>query len=77
VRCSVCLDITDVGVCVRVMFIELTAEQQAVMRRALVGRPADEVLVTEFSISIKRQDMITLAGLNWLNDEVSATYSFN
>jgi Ulp1 family protease len=61
---------------VRVVFVELTADQQAVVRRALFGRPADEVLVTEFSISIKRQDMITLAGLNWLNDEVSAAYLF-
>lgn len=37
---------------------------------ALKPRPSDEVLVEGFRIQIKRQDMSTLSGLNWLNDEV-------
>ena len=38
---------------------------------ALSRGPGGEVLSVRFNISIKRDDMRTLAGLNWLNDEVT------
>ena len=41
---------------------------------ALKSHPSDEVLVEGFRIQIKRQDMSTLSGLNWLNDEVSSIF---
>lgn len=37
---------------------------------ALVPTPENEILSEAFSITIKRKDMETLKGLNWLNDEV-------
>ena len=49
---------------------ELTKEEEAVVNRALRGGPADQVLVEGFKLQICRRDIITLSGLNWLNDEV-------
>jgi len=50
---------------------ELSEEQEAVVNHALKGGPADQVLVEGFKLLICRRDIITLSGLNWLNDEVS------
>ena len=41
------------------------------MNHALRGGSANEVLVTGFKLEISRRDLMTLSGLNWLNDEVS------
>lgn len=40
------------------------------INNALLHNPQDEILCSEFNIPIKRKDMNTLKGLNWLNDEV-------
>lgn len=37
----------------------------------LVGAPSGEVLVEKYGLQIKRRDLQTLKGLNWLNDEVN------
>ncbi|KAK9727602.1 Ulp1 protease family, C-terminal catalytic domain [Popillia japonica] len=56
-------------------FPELTPKQEAIINNALDSRqPASEVLATKFNINITRQDILTLAGLNWLNDEVINFY---
>nr|CAD7414442.1 unnamed protein product [Timema poppensis] len=49
---------------------ELTSAMQREIENALMPRPSTEVLVRSFGLEIKRHDMHTLAGLNWLNDEV-------
>lgn len=41
------------------------------INKALVPYPAQGVLSDCFNISITREHMSTLFGLNWLNDEVS------
>ncbi len=51
----------------------ITDEMQEVIDYASGARP-DVVLVTAFSIDIKRKDLDTLKGLNWLNDEVINFY---
>ena len=43
------------------------------MNRALRPQPAGEVLAEGFRLQIRRSDMDTLRGLNWLNDEVRTT----
>ncbi|XP_069695143.1 sentrin-specific protease 1-like isoform X2 [Periplaneta americana] len=53
---------------------ELTPEMQNVIDAALIPKPSAEVLVEAFGLPIKRHDMQTLAGLNWLNDEVINFY---
>ncbi|XP_021913096.1 sentrin-specific protease 1-like isoform X2 [Zootermopsis nevadensis] len=53
---------------------ELTPNMQAVVDDALIPKPPNEVLVEAFGLPIKRRDMQTLAGLNWLNDEVINFY---
>ncbi|EEB20308.1 sentrin/sumo-specific protease, putative [Pediculus humanus corporis] len=40
----------------------------------LVGAPSGEVLVEKYGLQIKRRDLQTLKGLNWLNDEVINFY---
>jgi sentrin-specific protease 1 len=48
----------------------LNSEQEDDVTEALSpGRP-EEVLSDAFKITIRRKDMVTLKGLNWLNDEV-------
>ncbi len=37
---------------------------------SLISFPEDEILVKGFNIDIRRKDLQTLKGLNWLNDEV-------
>ena len=41
-----------------------------IVNQALRGGSADQVLVEGFKLQICRRDIITLSGLNWLNDEV-------
>ncbi|XP_034951004.1 sentrin-specific protease 1-like [Chelonus insularis] len=53
---------------------ELTDPMLAEVRNALNLRPPDEVLVESFGLRITRKDIHTLAGLNWLNDEVINFY---
>ncbi|XP_076328091.1 sentrin-specific protease 1-like isoform X1 [Tachypleus tridentatus] len=55
-------------------FPELTDEMERLVDDALEPVPPDEVLVEGFRLSITRRDMETLAGLNWLNDEVINFY---
>lgn len=43
----------------------------AVINDALRPQPSEEVLVEAYKLQIRRRDMESLAGLNWLNDEVS------
>ncbi|XP_074659519.1 uncharacterized protein LOC141912203 isoform X2 [Tubulanus polymorphus] len=55
-------------------FIELTSEMDDVIDLALRAKPSDEELVRAFRIGIRRVDIQTLKGLNWLNDEVINFY---
>ncbi|KAH8401080.1 hypothetical protein KR009_002875 [Drosophila setifemur] len=52
---------------------QLTAEQDSLFRKLISG-PDSEVLVTKFHLDIKRSDIHTLLGSNWLNDEVINFY---
>lgn len=49
---------------------KLTDAMEQEVDAALAASPGDEVLVQAFNQKIKRSDIGTLAGLNWLNDEV-------
>ncbi|XP_039442637.1 sentrin-specific protease 1-like isoform X2 [Culex pipiens pallens] len=53
---------------------ELTEEHQGVIKRALYGGPRTDVVMSKFNISITRNDLATLIGDNWLNDEVINFY---
>lgn len=53
---------------------ELTEEHLNVIKRALYGGSRTETVVTKFNISITRNDLATLVGDNWLNDEVINFY---
>lgn len=53
---------------------KLTDEMLREVKNALVHSPADEVLAEGFGLRITRKDLHTLAGLNWLNDEVINFY---
>lgn len=44
------------------------------VRQALIPNPPNQVLVEGFGLQITRKDIHTLAGLNWLNDEVINFY---
>lgn len=52
----------------------LTDEMLQEVRNALIPCPHDEVLAEGFGLRITRKDIHTLAGLNWLNDEVINFY---
>ena len=52
----------------------LTEQQEQKVEAALSRGKGGEVLSVKFNISIKRDDVRTLAGLNWLNDEVINFY---
>lgn len=52
----------------------LTGEMEDEIRRALNPNPSSETLVSGFRLNITRRDMQTLAGLNWLNDEIMNFY---
>lgn len=53
---------------------ELTDEHTGVIKRALYGGQRTEVIINKFNISITRNDLATLIGDNWLNDEVINFY---
>lgn len=53
---------------------KLTPKMEAAIDKALRPTPADEVIATGFKLTVTRKDMETLAGLNWLNDEVINFY---
>ena len=56
-------------------FPDLTAKDEELIDQALdKQRPEGEILSSKFNMNITRQDIITLAGLNWLNDEVINFY---
>ncbi|CAG9566448.1 unnamed protein product [Danaus chrysippus] len=52
----------------------LTPEQEKLVNRALGPGPPGQLLVEKFNLRIHRRDLQTLAGLNWLNDEVINFY---
>ncbi|XP_033229368.1 sentrin-specific protease 1-like isoform X2 [Belonocnema kinseyi] len=52
----------------------LTDEMLVEVRSALAPRSSNEVLVEKFGLRVTRKDIQTLAGLNWLNDEVINFY---
>lgn len=52
----------------------LTNEMLAEVRNALASRSSNEVLAEGFGLRVTRKDIQTLAGLNWLNDEVINFY---
>ena len=51
-------------------FSELTDEMEEKIALWLRAQPGGQVLIDKFRLQITRQDVATLAGLNWLNDEV-------
>lgn len=54
---------------------ELTDEQISLVKKALdKSRNANEVMAKKFNLNITRRDLMTLDGLNWLNDEVINFY---
>lgn len=53
---------------------KLADEMLREIKNALVPCPQDEVLAEGFGLRITRKDLHTLAGLNWLNDEVINFY---
>lgn len=53
---------------------ELTPDMEAAVDKALRPKPPEEVLARGFKLLVTRKDMETLAGLNWLNDEVINFY---
>ncbi|XP_072937238.1 uncharacterized protein [Epargyreus clarus] len=53
---------------------KLTPEQEQLVDRALGPGPPSQLLVEKFNLRIHRRDLQTLAGLNWLNDEVINFY---
>ncbi|XP_055532417.1 sentrin-specific protease 1-like isoform X2 [Wyeomyia smithii] len=53
---------------------ELSDEHHGIIKRALYGGPSSEVVINKFNISITRNDLATLIGDNWLNDEVINFY---
>nr|XP_032296271.1 uncharacterized protein LOC6631915 [Drosophila virilis] len=54
-------------------FIPFTEAHQQRYNELVYGR-ADQVLISKFSLSITRNDIRTLAGSSWLNDEVINFY---
>ncbi|KAF5274709.1 hypothetical protein FQA39_LY07101 [Lamprigera yunnana] len=72
-----CLKIKDIILPVRFdfSFPELSDEDEYIIDRALNGkRPSTELLVQKFNLKLTRADILTLEGLNWLNDEVINFY---
>ena len=55
-------------------YVELTEEMEEIIDNALRPHPGGEVLSEGFRLQITRKDMETLAGLNWLNDEVDGFF---
>ena len=40
----------------------------------LVPTPSEEIIIEKFGICIRRKDLSTLAGTNWVNDQVSRQF---
>ncbi|KAK9509937.1 hypothetical protein O3M35_004823 [Rhynocoris fuscipes] len=54
---------------------ELTPEMEEIIKKACIKHPADEVLIEKYNYKIRRCDIHTLTGLNWLNDEIINFYT--
>ncbi|XP_041970249.1 sentrin-specific protease 1-like isoform X2 [Aricia agestis] len=52
----------------------LTPEQEKLVNKVLGPGPPNQLLIEKFNLRIHRRDIQTLAGLNWLNDEVINFY---
>lgn len=52
---------------------KLTSEQEALVKKAFTSSRG-ELIVTKFNLNIYVEDMRTLAGLNWLNDNIINFY---
>jgi sentrin-specific protease 1 len=57
-----------------VSLVPLTQSQLEMVYNAFIPQPPDEVLSEAFNISIKRRDIATLKGPEWLNDEIINFY---
>lgn len=55
---------------------ELTEEHLLVVNKALGQGNPQEVLVEGFNLQIRRSDIQTLSGLNWLNDEARKNFNY-
>lgn len=55
-------------------FPPFTSEQRTFIGDKMRPHPDQEPLITKFSITIRRSDIQTLSGLNWLNDEIINYY---
>lgn len=55
-------------------FPPLTPQQQQIVNYGLHGGPRGEQIITKFNMTITRNDLITLDGITWLNDEVINFY---
>lgn len=55
-------------------FPAFTPKQTAFIDEKIRPYPDQEQLITKFSITIRRSDIQTLVGMNWLNDEVINFY---
>jgi len=53
---------------------ELSEDQEAAVDRMLVSSAPDQIVVEGFKLQLTRRDILTLSGLNWLNDEVNRDY---
>jgi sentrin-specific protease 1 len=53
---------------------ELNIDMLERIKSALSAGPSNEILVQGFGLQITRKDIQTLAGLNWLNDEIINFY---
>ncbi|XP_057664560.1 uncharacterized protein LOC130898947 [Diorhabda carinulata] len=56
-----------------VEFPPLTEAHSEIINKAFRGDP-NEILCKKFNLNITRRDLLTIAGLNWLNDEVINFY---
>ena len=56
-----------------VILPQLTDEMELIIEGAMRPHPDSEVLCDGFNLTITRRDINSLAGLNWLNDQVKIT----
>lgn len=54
---------------------ELTEDHERIIGNVLRHGPPQQVFIDKFNLRITRADLMTLKGLNWLNDEVINFYS--
>ncbi|XP_055327636.1 sentrin-specific protease 1-like isoform X2 [Paramacrobiotus metropolitanus] len=55
-------------------FIELSYEEEEVVKKAFGSGSPTDVLSDKFRLQVTRKDIATLKGLSWLNDEVANFY---